>query len=129
MEEDFDTKLKIVFDYARNIQGKKFGIDEDGGKDNMAMAMLFELEFRKFRLFIESAGESLNEYETDKAINKLNILIKLYNNDAEYWDLFWQNKTDINLEKIPFVADNQEQIKYLNLNEIKSITIPLMVKP
>lgn len=116
-------KLQQVCDYGKNIEGKTF---TDSNKNEMARAVIFELNWRKFIVFSSRCHAIWTIKEEDKGLELLDFLIQVYECDNETWELFWQGKQPYNPKKMPFIGEGHEQLSFIDLTEVSKITIPMM---
>lgn len=116
-------KLQKVCDYGKNIEGKTF---TSSNKNDMARAVVFEINWRKFMVFSSRCHDTWTTKEEDKAIELLDFLIQVYESAPETWELFWQGKQPDNPEKMPFNCVGQERLRFIDLTEVAEITIPML---
>ena len=125
-DETITEKLKIVCAYGRQIQGKVFGINKEGGKNKMAMALFFQMEYQSFRRLVNRCQNPLTEEECDKAIEKLDSIINNHDSPDYVWDEFWDGKQPINPAKMVFAGLDGRNAEFVNLNNVENITIPML---
>ena len=116
-------KLQKVCDYGKNIEGKTFTCSD---KNDMARAVIFEINWRKFMVFLSRCHDTWTKEEEDKGIELLDFLIQVWESAPETWELFWQGKQPYNPKKMPFIRAEQEQLRFIDLTEVTKITIPMM---
>ena len=116
-------KLQKVCDYGKNIEGKTF---TSSNKNNMARAVIFEINWREFMVFSSRCHDTWTTEEEDKGIELLDFLIQVWESAPETWELFWQGKQPDNPKKMPFNCVGQEQLRFIDLTEVAKITIPMM---
>lgn len=118
-------KLKKVCDYGKTIQGKVFSVESDG-RNKIALAVMFQMNFASFMTFTDKIKHKWTKEQEDIAINKLDFLIVLCESSDETWELFWKGEQPINPKKFLFNEEGTEQMKFMDLNDIKTITVPMM---
>ena len=125
MEKDYliREKLQKVCGYGKQIEGKTF---TSSNKNAMARALIFEINWRRFMVFSSRCHDTWTTEEEDKAIELLDFLIQVYESAPETWELFWQGKQPDNPKKMPFNCVGEEQVKFIDLTEVKEITIGMM---
>lgn len=119
-------KLNRVCEYAKNIQLRTFGKKHPGGKDRMAMAVIFEMKFRHFMSDINGSEGEINDAQSIEVIKKLDFLIDIYNANHLTWKEFWAGEQPIDPRTMQLVGtDGKKHI--FDLNEVKEITIGSLI--
>ena len=117
-------KLIIVKAYSMQLSGKTFGPNHPGGRNKMAMALMFDTYKKMFIQFVNNECDNpLTPDQELLSIKKLDHIICLFETSDETWDLFWEGKQPIKPDKLLFNEFGRENIKPINLFELKSITI------
>lgn len=119
------SKLSKVSNFGRLVQGKTF---TQSNKNDMARAVIFEINWRKFMDFASKTKGAINwtTEEEDLGIKLLDFLIEVSESSSETWDLFWQGKQPLHPKKMPFNTDGKKKVSYIDLTKVQSITIPSM---
>jgi superfamily I DNA/RNA helicase len=116
-------KFEIVKNYGKEIEGKTFTSDE---KNNMAKAVIFNIKWRQVIDFINKHQNTWSKEEEDEIIELLDFIIQICESTDETWDLFWSGNQPYNPAKMPFIIDSSIDFQYIDLNEVNSITFPLL---
>ncbi len=125
--ELFYDKSTTLNQYAKTIESQVVGVEKKGGKNRMAMAIYFEALYRylgsKFNEFIDKNNGELLECDLDILLEKSDFLINWFNQSESDYKDFWAGKCKLKPDKLQFREEGKEQLTFLNLNEIKDMTI------
>ena len=117
-------KLSRVCDYAKLIKDKTFGPELEGGKNKMAMAVIFEMSFHALMAVAFNPNQAPEaEYTKEQnaeLITRLDFIIDIYNATDATWNEFWEGKQPIHPERIHLLIGNKIQI--INLKNVTKIT-------
>lgn len=132
------SNLVQVSAYGRSIQNNTFTVPKiypktdlgrtmfEQARNEMARAIIFDMNWRKFQEFISLCHQTLTPTEEDKAIELSDFLIKVYESTPETWELFWEGKQPDNPKKMPFRCEGESHPIFIDMTEIRAISIGSM---
>ncbi len=128
INDQITGKLSRVTAYGRTLQFKTFGSKYVGGRNKMAMAVLFTAGYNSLKVYIEENESDWSIVNDCVFLEKLDSLIDLFNAPDCFWERFWKGlHASFKPLNINFIVNNE--IKAINMFEIDNIVIENMGIP